>query len=305
MSGDSTKEWHRYLFPGSSGWSISKPPPALLRRPVIRTLPRKTPAKPFGFSPTTPPALGLVERGKASHAAVSAFALHADTGEAEALRAVAENAHAESRRRQVGAEVEAEDTLGRSVGHPDGGLAGRAHAANTKAAIALAEHAGGDLAAVPPAAADADHAVRAQAIPSTPSLSPEDPRTPVPRTLLPTTPVALPTKPTTPLPPTVLEPKTPLALTDCRSGRRGRRSRPARRCRLCFGQARRGLLSFRRHAGVLDAAANHAGILDAVAFHAGDVGRYVVRAAEGCRSCRIRPRRWWSRPTLQRRLDFH
>src|SRR3954453_23897447 len=46
MSGDSTKERLRYLVFGSSGWSISKPPPPLDKVPVIRTLPRKSPAKP-------------------------------------------------------------------------------------------------------------------------------------------------------------------------------------------------------------------------------------------------------------------
>src|SRR4051794_36170396 len=39
MSGDSTNEWLRYLFAGSSGWSIWKPPPFLARNPFTRTVP--------------------------------------------------------------------------------------------------------------------------------------------------------------------------------------------------------------------------------------------------------------------------
>src|SRR5215471_7701117 len=38
MSGDSTKEWYRYLFSGSRGWSILNDPPALLKVPVTFTL---------------------------------------------------------------------------------------------------------------------------------------------------------------------------------------------------------------------------------------------------------------------------
>jgi hypothetical protein len=48
MSGDSTNEWLRYLFAGSSGWSIWKPPPFLARNPLTTTFPLKTPALPPG-----------------------------------------------------------------------------------------------------------------------------------------------------------------------------------------------------------------------------------------------------------------
>ena len=46
MSGDSTKEWDKYLFSGSSGWSIRNAPPPLMRVPITFTSPSKYPAQP-------------------------------------------------------------------------------------------------------------------------------------------------------------------------------------------------------------------------------------------------------------------
>src|SRR6478672_11674693 len=46
MSGDSTKEWDKYLFSGSSGWSIRKAPAPLKSVPVTFTSPSKNPAQP-------------------------------------------------------------------------------------------------------------------------------------------------------------------------------------------------------------------------------------------------------------------
>ena len=45
MSGDSTKEWDKYLFSGSSGWSIRKAPAPLVRVPTTFTSPSKNPAQ--------------------------------------------------------------------------------------------------------------------------------------------------------------------------------------------------------------------------------------------------------------------
>src|SRR5262245_11919487 len=46
MSGDSTNEWYRYLFAGSSGWSILNDPLPLLIEPDTVPLPEKTTARP-------------------------------------------------------------------------------------------------------------------------------------------------------------------------------------------------------------------------------------------------------------------
>src|SRR6516164_7919452 len=46
MSGDSTKEWERYLLAGSRGSSILKEPAALERLPSTSTSPRKNAANP-------------------------------------------------------------------------------------------------------------------------------------------------------------------------------------------------------------------------------------------------------------------
>jgi hypothetical protein len=40
MSGDSPKEWYRYLPAGSTGWSILNEPPLLERLPVTSALSR-------------------------------------------------------------------------------------------------------------------------------------------------------------------------------------------------------------------------------------------------------------------------
>src|SRR5512139_1264431 len=53
MSGDSTKEWQRYLFSGSSGWSILKEPAVLLSVPAMWTFPVKWPAQPEVAVPLT------------------------------------------------------------------------------------------------------------------------------------------------------------------------------------------------------------------------------------------------------------
>src|SRR5260370_5457124 len=60
MSGDSTKEWYRYLCAGSRGWSILKLPPPLESVPVTVTLPSKKPARPELLLPWTPLPLELV-----------------------------------------------------------------------------------------------------------------------------------------------------------------------------------------------------------------------------------------------------
>ncbi|GAA3305109.1 hypothetical protein GCM10020295_57990 [Streptomyces cinereospinus] len=39
MSGDSTKEWTRYLFSGSSGWSILNPPAAFVKKTPYEDFP--------------------------------------------------------------------------------------------------------------------------------------------------------------------------------------------------------------------------------------------------------------------------
>jgi hypothetical protein len=56
MSGDSTKEWYRYLCSGSRGWSILKLPPLLVNVPFTETSPSKTPAHRLagGFEPALP-----------------------------------------------------------------------------------------------------------------------------------------------------------------------------------------------------------------------------------------------------------
>jgi len=44
ISGDSTKEWERYLLAGSSGWSILNRPPGFSIGPRMRTFPSRTAA---------------------------------------------------------------------------------------------------------------------------------------------------------------------------------------------------------------------------------------------------------------------
>src|SRR5215467_9272731 len=60
MSGDSTKECERYLFSGSSGWSILNEPPALDSMPVTSTFPSKLPASPLGTPAPPPPAMASI-----------------------------------------------------------------------------------------------------------------------------------------------------------------------------------------------------------------------------------------------------
>src|SRR4051794_32842518 len=60
MSGDSTKEWLRYLCAGSRGWSIVNAPADFESVPLTRTLPLNKPAKPVVESPTTPLPFGDV-----------------------------------------------------------------------------------------------------------------------------------------------------------------------------------------------------------------------------------------------------
>src|SRR5215469_4373130 len=52
MSGDSTNEWERYLFSGSSGWSILNEPLPLVSLPLTLRLPAKKPL-PLASTPNT------------------------------------------------------------------------------------------------------------------------------------------------------------------------------------------------------------------------------------------------------------